>query len=125
MLQMHCKYNAVSDAASGIAHEDSHHELNEEELRLVSHEDPSRDAIRRHLAKFYLEVVVLVEGIEPTTSSSLQARHSYVVGLDGQDFEWDKTFVECCSFPHHDAAKGMVFDFGNFHKLVDSCDAHA
>merc|ERR1711879_486127 len=102
MLKLHCAYNAHSDMASGIAPEEAHHELTDEEVKLFAHVDPTRDDIRSQLASGYLELVVLVEGIEPTTSSTLQSRHSYLLGGDSVsrvDVEWDKQFVDCCMLP--------------------------
>merc|ERR1711972_609533 len=70
-------------------------------------------------ASGYIEVVVLVEGIEPTTSATLQARHSYLVGgADDKhlDLEWDAEFDTCCRV-HRDTSKGLVLDLSRFHTL--------
>jgi len=37
-----------------------------------------REAIRRHLEESEIEVIVLVEGIDPVSSNTFQARHSYM-----------------------------------------------
>lgn len=117
MLQLHCRYNARMDVASGIPSEVCHRDLSEEELQLLVHEDPTADAIREHLSTSYVEVVVLVEGIEPTTSATLQSRHSYVLGPEMSDAAWDMDFADCIRVPT-DSSKGLVFDAGRFHKLL-------
>jgi len=118
-LQLHCKYNAKMDKTSGLPPEQCHRELKAEELQTITHEDPSREELHTHLALNYSEVVVLVEGIEPTTSSTLQARHSYVTGgLGGEgDVAWDMAFAECIRVPHEGNA-GLMLDLGRFHMLV-------
>mmetsp|Transcript_20189 Transcript_20189/g.55930 ORF Transcript_20189/g.55930 Transcript_20189/m.55930 type:complete len:557 (-) Transcript_20189:182-1852(-) len=117
MLTLHCRYNARSDVASGIAPEDCHQELTEEEVAHLSHKNPSREQLLRHHRSNFLEVVVLVEGIEPTTSGTLQSRYSYVVGPSGADVAWDMEFAECCRLPLK-ASKGLVVDVSLFHSLV-------
>lgn len=119
MLQLHCKYTSKSDEFAGIPPNDRHHELNDEELQRYAHEDFSSADLQEHLTGSYFEVIVLVEGIEPTTSSTLQARHSYLLSApDSKDLAWDMDFAECCKVPQ-DASKGLTRDFGCFHTLVE------
>jgi len=125
-MRAHCAYSAVSDAASGFPEEMRHQALPEDAgdagdvEALVSCPEPSRDDIKDHLAEGYFEIIVLVEGTEPSTASSLQARHSYVVGGGGRDLAWDCDFVECCSFRDKAGnARRLALDLGKFHNLVD------
>jgi len=125
-LRVHCAYTAVSDEASGFPEEVRHKPLEEESAgganfeELVSCPEPKRDDIRDHLAEGYFELVVLVEGTEPSTASTLQARHSYVVGGAGNDVAWDCDFVECCSFQNKAGqARRLAVDLGKFHNLVE------
>jgi len=68
--------------------------------------------IKKYLDNRWLEIVCIVEGIEPTTSASVQARHSYTV----QDIEWDRTFSPCVNLTSSGGAK---IDFEKFHKLIE------
>lgn len=120
MLKLHCKYNARGDALNGQPEELRHKELTHEEMRRLSHEDPTREEIRAHLKNGYHEVVAIIEGIEPTTSCTVQARHSYLLGPKGlgkeKDFHWEMDFTECVTLPR-DSTKGLVLDIANFHSL--------
>eukprot|EP00425_Heterocapsa_triquetra_P041265 CAMPEP_0195080700 /NCGR_PEP_ID=MMETSP0448-20130528/22355_1 /TAXON_ID=66468 /ORGANISM="Heterocapsa triquestra, Strain CCMP 448" /LENGTH=469 /DNA_ID=CAMNT_0040113673 /DNA_START=30 /DNA_END=1436 /DNA_ORIENTATION=+ len=55
---------------------------------------PPPDAVREHLqTRPFLEVVVLLGGIEDSSSSSVEARHSYTL----DDMYWDRMFLDCVS----------------------------
>jgi len=118
MLERHCRYSAKSDVLSGFPPELCHKELSSEELEGLTHRDPDRWEIKDHFSTHYLEVVVIVEGIEPTTSSSLQARHSYVIGGPGGDGDvaWDMAFAECCRVSQ-EPGRGLALDLGRFHAV--------
>merc|ERR1711879_554824 len=119
-MGMHCKYNARGDILNDQPEECRHRELTKEELQRVTHEDPTRESIRDHLRSGYREVIVIVEGIEPTASCTVQARHSYLVselpGGTEKETHWDMDFVECVTLPR-DSAKGLVLDLSYFHAL--------
>ena len=70
----------------------------------------SRGAIEAFMRSSQLEVVVLVEGIEPATSDTIQARHSYTV----DEIVWDHTFLPCLTR----TSTGCTVDYSRFHKLV-------
>ena len=70
----------------------------------------SRGAIEAFMRSSQLEVVVLVEGIEPATSDTIQARHSYTV----DEIVWDHTFLPCLTR----TSSGCTVDYSRFHKLV-------
>jgi len=119
MLQAHCVYNAAADRASGLNEGVCHKELSDGDKRKLCHEDPTRDDIECYLSSgHHLEVVVLVEGIEPTTSSSLQARHSYRITQmgSGTDIAWDMDFAQCCRVPR-DHSRGLELDWSRFNLL--------
>ena len=52
-----------------------------------------RRLIKEHLAASEMEVVVIVEGIDPHSSNSFQARHSYT----RDDIVFDQSFEACMS----------------------------
>lgn len=58
-----------------------------------------------------LEIVVLIEGVDPLTSHAVQAFHSYGVA----DIEWDSFFAPCTLL---EPDGWTVVDFTKFHKLV-------
>jgi len=66
------------------------------------------------------EMVVLVEGVDEITGSTIQARHSY----RHDDVAWNMTFAPCVSRGREEDGdgpfKGCVMDFGRFHYLVDA-----
>ena len=71
-----------------------------------------RKQIKAHLCNSELEVVVIVEGIDPYTSNTFQARHSY----SGEDIVFDQSFEACMSV----AADGMAqLNWDSFHKMKD------
>ena len=57
------------------------------------------------------QVLVLVEGIEPQTSCTLQARHSYCAS----EMVWDHDFAPCV---FRDLDGRCQIDFRVFHDLV-------
>ena len=62
-----------------------------------------------------MEIVVLIEGIEPITSNTIQSRHSYTV----EDMVWDKMPAPCVE----EGADGRcVVDFSKFHDYQDPAD---
>lgn len=65
------------------------------------------------LTERFLEVVVLVEGVEPTTSGICQARHSY---LFPEDVLWDMDFEDCTTVGTDGSFVGV--DLSRFHKLI-------
>jgi hypothetical protein len=67
--------------------------------------------IRNHWMKHDIEIVVLVEGVDASTSHLIQARHSYTI----DDVEFDKDFAPCV-FPRNKG--GLLVDFTKFHDLV-------
>jgi hypothetical protein len=67
-------------------------------------------AIRDHMRRNRIEVVVLVEGIDPVSGSTVQARHSYTAG----DIAWQAKLTECVQENYHG---GLVVDFARFHHV--------
>lgn len=70
-----------------------------------------RDRFRHDVETFMrttqLEIVAIVEGIEPATSDTIQARHSYTA----DDITWDHTFEPCVVR----SESGCVVDYSKFH----------
>eukprot|EP00931_Biecheleriopsis_adriatica_P045894 TRINITY_DN26302_c0_g1_i1.p1 TRINITY_DN26302_c0_g1~~TRINITY_DN26302_c0_g1_i1.p1 ORF type:complete len:621 (-),score=81.84 TRINITY_DN26302_c0_g1_i1:72-1934(-) len=119
-LKLHCRYNAANDKASGLPEEVCHRELSEKDVAQLCHRDPSLEELSTYLKKHFKEVVVLVEGIEPTTSSTLQARQSYIVGhpeCATSDTCWNMDFVDCVMMPEDDKSEGLGVDLGRFHEM--------
>jgi hypothetical protein len=120
MLELHCRYNAKGDELSELPEQERHKVLTPEELSIMSHEDPSRAQIEKRIESGYLEIIVIIEGIEPTTSSTIQARHSYLIGQGGPDVQYDHMFVDCVTLPQSGpmkGTKGLVLDVSQFHSL--------
>ncbi|CAI5723528.1 unnamed protein product [Hyaloperonospora brassicae] len=70
---------------------------------------PTKLQIMNHLCKSKLEVVVILEGIDSSTSNTMQARYSYV----DDDIAWDATFERCVVT----TSRGLCVDFDRFHLL--------
>jgi len=81
----------------------------------VASVERQRQEVEEFLSERYVEVVVLVEGIEPTTSSTLQARHSYLFPVD---VVWDRDFADCTLFGKRGAP--CAVDLTRFQELVPS-----
>jgi len=82
------------------------------------HEDADFDKltsaeILEHLTEAQIEVLCLVEGTDPTTSNTLQARHSYIA----EDIVFDTEFRSCV----HRLPDGKCgIDFDRFHSFYRS-----
>jgi len=79
----------------------------------VASTERKRQDIEEFLSERYVEVVVLIEGVEPTTSSCLQARHSYLFPVD---VVWDRDFADCTLFGKKGAP--CAVDLSRFQELV-------
>lgn len=59
---------------------------------------PTEMSVRAYMRKStYLEILVLVSGVEQTTAASFEARHSYTL----DDIFWDRTFAPCVFIDAH------------------------
>ncbi|CAH0476003.1 unnamed protein product [Peronospora belbahrii] len=76
---------------------------------LKKFQEPTKTQIMKHLRKSGLEVVVILEGIDSSTSNTMQARNSYT----DEDIVWDATFERCVV----KTSKGLCVDFDRFHLL--------
>ena len=72
-----------------------------------------RRMIREHIANSALEVVVIVEAIDPHSSNTFQARHSYTAA----DIEFDHSFMPCMSVASDGQA---LLNWESFHKLKEA-----
>jgi hypothetical protein len=76
-------------------------------------EERERAMLSAWIKECRTEVIVLVEGVDPITSCSLQARHSYSV--DAGDVVWQADFRPCVSRTREGRCR---VDFARFHELV-------
>jgi len=132
MLRKHCLYNSYQDPHNGLPPELCHQPWPEDqpcspapvaEAQVVATATemavdeflvpPTRGEVENFLKGRYMEVICLVEGIEPTTSCTLQARHSYLFPVD---VAWDMDFVDCM-LPGN-AKRSCTVDLGRFHQVV-------
>lgn len=67
--------------------------------------------VKQHMINCNAEVLLLLEGVDPTTSSTVQARQSYTV----DDICWDATFVPCARRQPHG---GIRIDFDKLHAVL-------
>lgn len=74
---------------------------------------PNREAVEEFLHNNWVEVICLIEGMEPTTSATIQARHSY----GNEDLVFDHAFAPSVS-RHRAGGGSWVVDFDRFHTLV-------
>ncbi|KAI9911441.1 hypothetical protein PsorP6_009765 [Peronosclerospora sorghi] len=70
---------------------------------------PTKEQIRNHVHASKLEVLVILEGIDSSTSNTMQARYSYTE----DDMAWDATFEQCVVHTR----TGLCLDFDRFHLL--------
>ena len=78
-------------------------------------EPPTPDELMEFWRESRLEILVMVEGVEPITSSTIQARHSYSV----DDMVWDMIPAPCVT--EGDDGRCEI-DFGKFHDCCPPCD---
>ena len=67
--------------------------------------------VKEHMIRTNAEVLVLIEGVDPTTSDTVQARQSYTV----DDICWDATFVPCA---RRQTDGGIRIDFDQLHAVL-------
>lgn len=77
------------------------------------------DAIRAYLREGRHEIVVLIEGVDATTSSTIQASHSYKVSAG--DVVWHCDYAPCVARAKDGSC---VVDYGKFHDLVSTGDRY-
>ncbi len=77
----------------------------------VDWQKEEQDMIVRYLRDRDIEIIAVVEGLEPGTSSNVQARYSYTQS----DIEWNKYFFNCLG---KDPRNGLTtINFSQFHEL--------
>eukprot|EP00053_Salpingoeca_punica_P012981 m.116686 g.116686 ORF g.116686 m.116686 type:complete len:227 (-) comp16081_c2_seq6:1935-2615(-) len=75
--------------------------------------DIAADRLRQFWQECSLEIVVIIEGLDPTTSNTVQKRHSFA----GNDIVFDHKFAPCV-FEDPDPDGYCLVDMRNFHDLV-------
>jgi potassium inwardly-rectifying channel subfamily J len=73
---------------------------------------PPRDAVARHVSEAQIEIICVLEGVEPATSGTVQARHSYIE----REIVWDRMFAPC--MVHDPRVRKFLVDFNGFHDTV-------
>jgi len=126
MLRLHVQYQAAQDLQDGVPPKCCHQSWKNKDLSELGwwtvdkppdnrpglSSEPVRSEIDAFLRERFVEIVVMVEGIEPTSSSTLQARHSY---LFPDDVVWDMDFADCLQLGNQGRPCGV--DLGLFHRL--------
>lgn len=82
--------------------------------------EPTVEEARKHIQRFfemqYVEVICVIDGIDPLTSCNVQARQSYTA----EDIVWDASFADCIyEAKLLDGKPGLCVDFSRFHDLVE------
>jgi potassium inwardly-rectifying channel subfamily J, other len=78
-------------------------------------ENMTFQSIKDHWTDLDLELVVLVQGVEPLTSHSTQARFSYKI----EDIEWQKQFKPCVETVSGNRDFNCRINFSKFDSLSD------
>mmetsp|Transcript_59924 Transcript_59924/g.126856 ORF Transcript_59924/g.126856 Transcript_59924/m.126856 type:complete len:669 (+) Transcript_59924:186-2192(+) len=139
LLRRHTEYNASQDPLNGVPKalchkawmtEDMRHwgwslveqmsrpgAIPESQSHAVASTEPTKEDVQGFIAERFVEVVVFVEGIEPSTSASLQARHSY---LFPNDLVWDRDFAPCAL--RGETGELCAVDLSRFNDLVPFSD---
>lgn len=88
-LRKHVKYQQLCEKKDEIPVHGSHRELNLNEIPHQSTRPSTLDAMQTTLP--LQELICVVEGIDPLSSGTFQALHSYMP----EDIEWNAAFVPC------------------------------
>ena len=71
---------------------------------------PTKESIQKYLQDASVEILVLVEGYDPSTSCNVQRNKSYT----SNDIMWNHKFVPCVSRTNRE----VVVDMNAFHKTM-------
>lgn len=131
-LTRHTEYLAAQDMANGFPEHVSHGTFLESEIEDLGwrvHSNPTRfsdsDAptgvqpaviTKEDLTELFrtshVEIIAVLEGIEPSTSSVVQAQHSWLMPVDA---EWNVNYEDCVRMGT--PSRPCVVDLGSFHKV--------
>jgi len=118
-LQAHVQYCAEQDDALDEEAKSqlprTHRELLDEMLNQPPAGMPTkmvRQILDKRLKRERMEIVCILEGTDASTSSTVQARHSYT----SYDIVWDHDF-EPCTFADQESGS-LVVNFAKFHNTV-------
>ena len=70
-----------------------------------------KEMIQAYMQDRRVEIVVVVEGLDPATGGAVQARHSYTL----DEVLWDRKYAGCV---HEDESGAAVIDFSRFHDTL-------
>jgi len=106
-LRRHIRFMSDEEAERGVGEHECHRGVNPKDIshpvitrsRAPQENEPFkcispeklRDDIRERIASRKIEILVIVEGLDPHTSNQMQARHSYTI----EDIEFDKQHAPC------------------------------
>lgn len=108
-LRKHVKYQQLCEKKDDIPVQGSHRDLEvDRDIPRQSSTRPSIESVQQNLA--LQELICVVEGIDPLTSGTFQALHSYMP----EDIEWNSTFVPC--FTSTTALDATFVDLLLFHQ---------
>jgi hypothetical protein len=116
-----CRYtfpNIIQRQALTLTHSAAHRfsislqeESAENEVDCVNSYERERKEVAQYMHETRMEIVVILEGVDPLTSHTVQAFHSY----KSEDIEWDHFFAPCTFL---DSDGWTVVDFMKFHNLI-------
>jgi len=107
-LMRHIRYMKSQDAASNMPVEGTHRQIPDELLEPIAPfmNSVNEDMLRKHLA--HVEIICVVEGIDPITSGTFQALQSYTM----EDIQFHDSFKPCVGRE----GDNVVVDLDAFHK---------
>jgi hypothetical protein len=101
-------HSPSSLAEDGMESEPSEAAAAAEATAILSEE---RKEVELYMKETRMEIVVILEGVDPLTSHTVQAFHSYAL----EDIEWDHFFAPCTFL---DPDGWTLVDFMKFHNLI-------
>ena len=109
----HVQFQQVVEQIDEIPVRGSHLAIEQEELDLNKYKPSTNlEAMEAHFAREVSEIIVMVEGIDPLTSGTFCAVHSY----RKEDIVWHKTAVfHPCITPESDS---YTVDLDRFHEII-------
>lgn len=112
MLEAHMEYWAEQDRLAGAV--ERPHQKPQRCSADPLLQEVWRRKVRKTVGQGWFEILVVLEGVEGTTSSTVQARHSYVA----EDLVWDHTFAPIFAVDPHE--ESSVIDYTKINDLVEA-----
>jgi len=105
-LLAHVRYNQLTERHDGVPVDGSHQSLGDFSLRPDPEEAVTHNVLREFWKDSKMEIIAVVEAVDPINSGTFQALQSYTVS----DVAFGAHFEPC--------TKDGVVDLDKFHKLV-------